>query len=195
MSRQTEIKKTSCTFCPQYCGVLVHVEDGRIVKVEGNPDHPISKGFICARNRLSIDWLYHPDQLMHPLKRIGDRGEGKWQRVTWDEAMDEIANKLKAIKETHGPEALGAFEGTVRGNDYWHRARFFSLFGSPQNVFCPGVICDCNKMVISRAVAGDIFSVSADMERANCTVMWGNNFAESFHKVWGTITKQRLPYL
>ena len=191
MSQQSEIKKTSCTFCPLYCGVLVHVEDGRIVKVEGNPEHPTSQGFICERNHLAINWLYHPDQLMHPLKRTGDRGEGKWQRVTWDEAMDEIASKLKGIREKHGPEALGAFEGTARGNEYWPRARFFSLFGSPHNVFAPGVVCDCCKMVMSRAVAGDIFSVSADYERANCTVLWGNNFAESFHKVWATMTKQK----
>ena len=191
MGQQAEIKRTSCQFCHMYCGVLVHVTEGRIVKIEGNPEHPISRGFTCERNRLAINWLYHPDQLMHPLKRVGERGEGKWQRVTWDQALDDIASKLKGIREKYGPEALGAFEGTVRGNDYWHRARFFSLFGSPQNVFHPGVICDCNKMVISRAVTGDILSISADMERANCIVCGGNNFAESSRRNWITITKQK----
>ncbi len=191
MSQQTEIKKTSCTFCPAYCGMLVHVTDGKIVKMKGNPEHPTSRGFTCERGRLATKWLYHPDQLMHPLKRVGDRGEGQWQRVSWDQAMEEIAEKLKGIKASHGPEAMGAFEGTLRGNDYWPRARFQSLFGSPMNVFHPGVICDCNRMVMNRVVSGDILSVSSDTERANCVVCWGSNYSESSPKGWVTITKQK----
>ena len=191
MSQEAEIKKTSCAFCSQYCGVLVHVTEDNIVKIEGNPEHPMSQGFTCERNRLAINWLYHPDQLMHPLRRVGDRGEGKWQRIRWDQALDEIAEKLNEIKARYGPEAMGALEGTTRGNDYWPRARFQSLFGSPQNVFHPGVICACNEMVINRAVTGDVILFGADMERANCIVLWGGNFANWGNRGWITITKQK----
>ncbi len=66
-----QVKKTVCAFCGNFCGILVHVEDGKITNIEGNPKHPISRGFTCERNRLAVKWLYHPDQLMYPLKRRG----------------------------------------------------------------------------------------------------------------------------
>ncbi len=191
MGQQVEIKKTHCQFCEKYCGVLVHVQDDKVIKTEGNPEDPLSQGFTCERNRLAIKWLYHPDQLMHPLKRVGERGEGKWQRVTWDQALDEIAEKLKEIRARYGPEALGVFEGTVRGNEYWHRARFLSLFGNPQNLFHPGVICGCNLMAINNAVTGDITCFGADYQHANCAVLWGMNPPETNERLWITITRSK----
>ncbi|TEU03138.1 MAG: hypothetical protein E3J24_04530, partial [Dehalococcoidia bacterium] len=64
MAKQREIKKTVCTFCTSNCGMLVHVKDGKIVNIEPNREHPLSRGFTCERNRLALKWLYHPDQLM-----------------------------------------------------------------------------------------------------------------------------------
>jgi len=89
MQPENEIKKAGCFFCHHNCGVLVHVEEGRVVKVTGNPDHPGSRGHICERAVKAPKWLYHPDQLQHALKRIGKRGEGKWQKIPWEQAMDE----------------------------------------------------------------------------------------------------------
>jgi anaerobic selenocysteine-containing dehydrogenase len=83
---KVEIKRAICTFCASNCGVLVHVKDGRPVKIEGNREHSISRGFICQRIPYAIKWLYHPEQLKYPLKRMGERGEGRWQRLTWDQA-------------------------------------------------------------------------------------------------------------
>ena len=98
MAKQGESKKTVCTFCTSNCGMLVHVEDGRIVKLEPNRKHPLSRGFACERNRLALKWLYHPEQLMYPLKRDGERGEGKWKRITWEQALAEICDKLNELK-------------------------------------------------------------------------------------------------
>ena len=70
----TQVKKTVCTFCAHNCGMLAHVEDGKLVKIEGNSGHPFSQGFACERNRLALKWLHHSDQLMYPLKRVGERG-------------------------------------------------------------------------------------------------------------------------
>ena len=94
MDNRQEVKKTCCQFCSNMCGVLVTVEDGKVVSIMGNPDHPMSHGFVCERVRIAPKWLYHPDQLMYPLKRRGRRGEGKWQRIGWDEALAEIGQKL-----------------------------------------------------------------------------------------------------
>jgi len=187
----TEIKKTVCAFCSSNCGVLVHVEDGKIVKIEPNKDHPLSQGFTCERGRLALKWLYHPDQLMYPLKRTGERGEGKWQRITWDQALAEIGDKLNELMAKYGPETLGVFEGCARGNEYWPRGRFLSLLGNPHNIFAPGVICSINVMAINAAVLGDVSGFGGDVERSNCIVFWGVNPPESFQQRWSTVVKQK----
>ncbi len=191
MSKHREIKKTVCTFCTSNCGMLAHVEDGKIVNIEPNREHPLSRGFTCERNRLALKWLYHPDQLMYPLKRAGERGEGKWQRITWDQALAEIGDKLNELKAKYGPETLGIFEGSARGNDYWPRGRFLSLFGNPHNIFAPGVLCGINDIRVNEAVMGDISGFTGDLRRANCVVYWGTNPSESWHRGWTALLKQR----
>lgn len=186
-----EIKKTACQFCAALCGVLVHVEDGRVTRIEGNKDHFLSHGFTCERPGIAPKWLYHPDQLMHPLKRVGKRGEGKWQRVSWDDAMGEIGDKLLKLRQEYGPEMLGFFEGTYRGNDYWPRGRFATLFGNPHNIYAPGIICGINDMGINMAVTGDVTTWSTDVPNSNCVVLWGSNPAQSETRLWTHLIKAR----
>ncbi len=190
MSAQ-ETKKTSCQFCAALCGVMVHVKDGKVVRIEGNKNHPLSGGFICERPRFARKWLYHPDQLMYPIKRVGERGEGRWRRISWDDAMSEIGEKLIQLKQKYGPETLGFFEGTYRGNDYWPRGRFATLFGNPHNIFAPGIICGINDMGINMAVAGDVTTWAVDASNARCVVFWGGNPAQSDPKLWTALTKTR----
>jgi thiosulfate reductase/polysulfide reductase chain A len=186
-----ELKKTCCQFCSNMCGVLVAVEGGRVASIRGNPEHPMSHGFTCERVRIAPKWLYHPDQLKYPLKRVGRRGEGKWQRVGWDEALEEIGSKLLDLKEKHGPETLGVFEGTYRGNDYWPRGRFLSLFGNPHNIFAPGIICGINDMAINMAVMGDVTTYAIEMSNSRCVVYWGANPSESSLRNWAGILKKK----
>ena len=101
-----EIKKAGCAFCGANCGVLVHLKDGKVTRIEGNRGHGITLGHVCERIGYASRWLYHPDQMMHPLKRAGERGEGQWQKISWEQAFDEIAGKLGDIKERFGPESL-----------------------------------------------------------------------------------------
>ncbi|MFC2028207.1 molybdopterin-dependent oxidoreductase, partial [Chloroflexota bacterium] len=184
-------KKAMCTFCANFCGVLAHIEDGRVVKIEGNPENPLSHGFICERSRLAIDWLYHPDQLLYPLKRKGKRGEGKWQRISWDDALGEIGQKLIQLKNEYGPETLANMNGEDKGNNYWPRGRFLSLFGSPYNTFGHGVMCGTNDMAMNRVIIGDDSSHSGSIVGANCVVYWGTDPSQSNHRTWATIVQQR----
>ncbi len=186
-----EVKKTCCQFCAALCGVLVHVENGKVIKIKGNPDHPFSKGFICERPGLATKWLYHPDQLMYPLKRTGKRGEGKWQQISWDDAMGEIGQKLLNLRQNYGPETLGFLEGTYRGNDYWPRGRFATLFGNPHNIFAPGIICGINDMGINMAVTGDITTWTGDLSNTNCAVFWGSNPNQSEKRSWTHLVKMK----
>jgi anaerobic selenocysteine-containing dehydrogenase len=187
---QEEIKKAACTFCYANCGVLIHVKNGKVTKVEGNREHQLTYGHVCERVGYATRWLYHPDQLMYPLKRAGNRGEGKWQRITWDQALDEIAAKLKAVKEEIGPESLVVAEGTYRSGPFWIRSRFCSLFGNPQNVTHPGITCTLNCNSIDMAVVGGIFSPPS-IAHTNCLVLWGQNPAESSARMMASMKRRR----
>src|SRR5579872_7379697 len=86
--------KAVCRMCHGGCGTIVHMKDGRVTEVLGDPDHPINKGKLCSKaGRPSVDQLYHPERLDYPLMRVGPRGSGKWRRDSWDEALSFVARE------------------------------------------------------------------------------------------------------
>ena len=101
--------------CPDTCGIVTEVEDGRAVGFSGDLDHPITKGWLCAKVRPYLDHVYHPDRVLHPLRRVGPKGGGRWTRITWDEALDEIGRRWKDIIARHGAEAIlpYSYSGTL----------------------------------------------------------------------------------
>jgi thiosulfate reductase / polysulfide reductase chain A len=164
-----EIRKSFCGLCHPRCGTLLEIEDGRAVKVSGDPDHPISRGHICARGQLMIDHLYHPQRLNHPLKRIGERGGGRFERLSWDQALDEVSGKLAALRDRHGAETLAFSHGTHR-TYHWDGRRFYNLFGSP-NLCGANNICMCPTQAVEFATYGGM--TWSDMRRTECIVLWG----------------------
>src|SRR4030065_2548167 len=87
-----------CMMCPASCGILGYLEYGKVVNIGGNPLDPNSRGRLCAKGIAGINHLYNPDRISSPLRRAGKRGEGRWKPISWDEAFDEIALRLKAIQ-------------------------------------------------------------------------------------------------
>ncbi|MEE9429637.1 MAG: molybdopterin-dependent oxidoreductase [Melioribacteraceae bacterium] len=121
-----------CEMCFWRCGILGNVDKyGKILKIDGNPEHPLTHGRLCARGNAGHKLTYDPDRLKYPLMRVGKRGEGKFKRVSWDEALDFFAEKLLKIKKEYGPEAVGYFPHGIQ-------ARFFhqvmTAFGTPNSV-------------------------------------------------------------
>lgn len=119
--------------CPDTCGLLLHKENGKIVKVTGNPDHPITQGAICNKVRNMAERVYHPERVLYPMKRIGAKGEGKFERITWDEAIAEIAGRFQELTREHGPESILPYNFygnmgilSVEGMD----RRFFNRLGA-----------------------------------------------------------------
>ena len=100
---ETIVKTTCQLWCGGGCGMLVHVSDGRPIKVEGDPDHPINRGALCVNGQAALEYLNSPYRLRHPLKRTGARGAGKWERVGWDEALDTVARGLNSTKRSIRP--------------------------------------------------------------------------------------------
>ncbi len=148
---EKKIIKTTCKSCHGGCGVLVTVEDGVITHIEGNPDTP-TWGTMCSKGLSSIQHINHPDRLKYPLKRMGQRGEGKWQRISWDEALDTIENKMKESIEKYGPSSIAVSQGTGRGyNRYTHRlARSIGT----ANIITPGYICHSPRLGMYGLVTG-----------------------------------------
>lgn len=170
-----KIIRSYCGLCHPRCGTLLHIENGQVVKVTGDPDHPITRGGICERGRLMPDHIYHPQRLNYPLKRIGERGQGRWRRVTWDQALDEVAGKLSSLKDKYGAETLTFTHGTKR-TYHWDCRRFFNLFGSP-NTCGVNNICFCPTYATEYATYGGVSF--GEISDTRCIVLWGCNASKS----------------
>ncbi len=179
--------------CHDRCGILAEVKNGKLIKLRGNRQRVKGERlFQNCPDRLPhlIDWLNHPNQLMYPLKRAGERGENKWERITWEQALDEIAEKLQNIKAEYGAESLALTEGTLRSDMYGIRTRFLNLFGNPGNIGCAGTICACNKQAMRRTLLGTV-SLKDNYNVARCLVFSGWNIIQSRRKKWLDI-KERM---
>jgi anaerobic selenocysteine-containing dehydrogenase len=176
--------------CHGSCGVLAYVKDGRLVKVEGDPDHPWNQGRLCSRCLAMTQYVYHPDRLTHPLKRVGRRGEGKWQPISWDEAFDLIEQKMKKIRAESGPESVIFAMGTGRDIGPWICLLAYA-YGSPNVMFSlSGIACYSPRIAAVETVQGDYCILDAaqwfpkryDDPHYNvpeCVIVWGYNIPAS----------------
>src|SRR5450830_543929 len=102
-----ELRHSVCALdCPDCCSLLVTVQDGQATRLRGNPEHPVTRGFLCGKVAQYLEREYHPERLLHPQRRVGDKGSGRFERITWDEALDTIAERLGAVSEEFDPEAI-----------------------------------------------------------------------------------------
>ncbi len=180
-----EACKSTCFFCHTNCGTIAYVKDGEVIRVEGDPDHSTNRGGLCSRGNIALKHLDHPDRINTPLKRKGEKGAGQWEEITWEQALDEIAERLKVIREESGAEALATCGGTVRTDD-WARRRFMNLFGSP-NSFHNALLCWIPTFMIETAVSG-WSPFGADLDNARIAVLWGANPGASVLPTMRTLT-------
>lgn len=168
------IVPTICQMCYYYCGLQVTVEDDRIVKVEGLREHPVSHGHLCVRGLTAGQLVDDPARIKTPLIRDGERGSGKWKRITWDEALDTIASNLIDIRDKLGPEYVGFFRGHAPGwvTNYNYVHRFINSWGTP-NLFIPAHLCFTPRAVAHVATFGSY--PEPDFERSNCIMLLGYN--------------------
>lgn len=155
------------------CGLLVGVKDNEIVQVKGNPEGYLNNGYTCYKGRVSADRLTHPDRLKHPLRRAGKRGEGKWQRISWEEALDVTAENLLRIKEKYGARAVAFGAGMPKGLEHFVLIRLANVFGSP-NVVASQDVCHAPREVTGMHTCG--FYPVADLHNpTNCILSWASN--------------------
>ena len=171
----TTVLKSVCRSCHGGCGVLLHVRDGVLVKVEGDRESPLNHGRLCPIGTVTVDIVNHPDRLKYPRRRIGPRGSGQWTRISWDEALDEISERLLAIREKFGPEAIALGTGTGRHHIRWV-SRFGHALGTPN--WCEPGFAQCFHPRVNTCILtfGD-FPVS-DFTGGTppaCMLFWGHN--------------------
>jgi anaerobic selenocysteine-containing dehydrogenase len=135
-----QVIRSACSLCKSCCGVLLKVEGDKVIGVEGDPENPINRGQLCAKGQASLEYLYSPERLKHPLRRAGQRGAGKWEKISWDEALDEVAKALTEAKEKYGAESVMVAKGMAKGVEDDLMMRFANSFGTP-NVGTPTCVC------------------------------------------------------
>ncbi|WP_145044451.1 molybdopterin-dependent oxidoreductase [Paenibacillus xylanexedens] len=171
--------------CPDTCGLLLHKENGKIVKVVGNPDHPITKGAICNKVRNMTERVYHPERLQYPMRRVGAKGEGKFEQISWDEAIGEITSKFSSIAETYGSESIlpYSFYGNmgILGVDGMDR-RFFNALGASM---LEQTICNAAGNTGWKYTMGaNQGTIPEDTEHADLIIVWGGNIVSTnMHQV------------
>jgi anaerobic selenocysteine-containing dehydrogenase len=127
----SEIRRSVCPLdCPDTCALLVTLENGRVTRLRGDPEHPVTRGFLCEKVTRYLDRQYSPQRLLYPQRRVGHKGEGRFERISWDEALDEIAQRLQRIVREYGSEAvlpysyagtMGLVQGASMDRRFFHR--------------------------------------------------------------------------
>jgi len=187
-SADTEIVRTTVWSagpgCHGTCGVLAHVRNGKLTKIEGDPDHPWNQGRLCARCLAMTQYIYHPDRLTRPLKRVGERGEDKWQEISWEEAFDLIETRMKKLRDEFGPQSAVFSMGTGRDISPWLCMLAYA-YGSPNVMFAlSGNACYSPRIAAVETVMGDyvVFDAAQWLEKRyddpkytlpECIVIWG----------------------
>lgn len=165
-----------CQLCSTVCGVIGHVKEGRLIKIEGNPNDPNSRGRLCARGHAALNHLYHPERLLYPLKRVGARGEGKWKRISWDEALDEIADKLKQVRKSGRLEEFAFHQGRQRSKDALKR--FLDAFGTKTQL-SHRALCSGNRRAANLTYLWESDWDLNDVENSKYILNFGSNAFEA----------------
>ena len=170
------IKKGVCLNCSTVCGIQGYVIDGKLVKVSGNPLDPNNGKSLCAKGQSGPTINDYADRLQFPLKRVGKRGEGKWQRITWDEAYTEISTRIRKAMDEGKPEEVAIQIGRSRIAE--EMTRFLNAIGSP-SLFNHRSLCSSNKRAANYVSLGETDWESPDFERSKYILNFGANFYEA----------------
>jgi anaerobic selenocysteine-containing dehydrogenase len=190
----TRVVRGACPHdCPDTCAMLVTVEAGRAVRVAGDPEHPFTQGFLCAKVNRYVERTYHGDRLLHPMRRVGPKGSGQFERVSWDEALTEIAQRLNDIRSSaDGPQSILPYSyagtmGMVQGSSM--DRRFFNLLGASK---LDRTICSMAGTVGMRMTVGA--NIGADpegMPESDLVLLWGTNTLTANPHLWPFVLKAR----
>src|SRR3982750_3414626 len=183
-----DIVRVACPHdCPDTCAMLVTVEDGVAKKIQGDPEMPFTEGTLCTKVAYYLERTYSPDRLRHPLKRVGRKGEGKFRRVSWDEALDEIAPRLKTLAADDPQTILPcSYAGTMGMVQYSSMdRRFFNKLGAS---LLDRTLCStAGKYGIKATLGGSVGMDPERFDEARLIILWGANPIVSNLHLWSRV--------
>lgn len=188
-----ETRHSVCALdCPDACAILVQVEDGRAVRLRGDPAHPVTQGFLCAKVTRYLEREYHPERLLYPLRRAGAKGEGRFERIGWDEALELLAARLQEAAQRFGPESVlpysyGGTLGFLQGSSM--DRRFFHRLGASR---LERTICaSAGGAGLMEAYGKRIGTPPEDFVHARYIIAWGANILSTNVHLWPFIVEAR----
>ena len=183
-SLEEHIVKTTCALCPSGCGLDVRVVNGKAVKVEGNPLHPLNQGVCCLKGQTSLEVLYSPERIGHPKLQTGERGSGDWKEISWEEALDLVAGKMTELRVAGKPHSVACMHGELRGQMRQVLNRFMRAYGSPNVISRESLGEGTARMAtwLSQGVNGiPVY----DINNSNYVLAFGGNLLESSRNLIG----------
>src|ERR1044071_1641892 len=185
----TEVVHIACPHdCPDTCGMLVTVEDGVATKIQGDPTMPFTEGTLCTKVAHYLERTYSPDRLTYPRKRVGKKGEGKFKRISWDEALDEIAARLKAVE----PEMIlpCSYAGTMGMVQYMSMdRRFFHKLGA--SLLDRTLCSSAGKAGIKATLGGSVGMDPERFDESKLIILWGANPIVSNLHLWSRVQEAK----
>ncbi len=189
-NRRTIVRGACPHDCPDTCAMLVAVEDGRAVEVRGDPGHPVTRGALCVKVEDYVDRVYSPDRVLHPMRRVGAKGSGRFERITWDAALDEIAARFRTIIAEYGPQAILPYsylgtEGLVNGLNVGDP--FFNKLGATisERTFCASGVITGWLMTLGPTTGADPESVA----QSKYIIIWACNVISTNLHLWPMIAE------
>ena len=178
--------------CPDTCVMTVDVEAGRAVSIGGDPDHRFTRGFLCVKVGRYLDRVYSPDRLLHPMRRVGRKGEGRFERISWDEALSLVAERLAAVTREHGPQAIlpYSYAGNMGLLSYGSMdRRFFHTLGASllDRTICSSAGAAGYKASIGKSIGFDPEAIV----HARLILAWGANIVSSNVHLWPFVEQAR----
>ena len=188
LAAQTELNetivKTTCALCPSGCGLDVRVVNGKAVKVEGNPLHPLNQGVCCLKGQTSLEVLYSPERIQHPRLQNGKRGSGNWKEISWDEALSIVVDKLTDLRESGKSHTVALMHGELRGQMRQVVNRFMHAYGSPNVISRESLGEGTARMAMWLSQGVNALPVY-DINNSNYVLTFGGNLLESSRNVIG----------
>ena len=169
---------TVCSLCPSGCGIVARVVDGHAVKLEGNPVHPINLGALCPKGQASLELLYNPDRIKGPMRRVGERGQGGWEPINWETALQMVTEKLQSLRANGNPERFAFMYGETRGQMRPLIERFTEAIGSPNAISHDSLNIEASKLAY-RMTQGINDLLAYDLENANYILSFGASLLEA----------------
>lgn len=181
---EERIVKTTCALCPSGCGLDVRVVNGKAVKVEGNPLHPLNQGVCCLKGQTALEMLYSPERIQHPRLQVGERGSGDWKEIPWDEALGLLSDKLNELRKAGKAHTMALLHGELRGQMRQTVQRFMRAYGSPNMISRDSLGEGAARMAmfLSQGING---MPVYDINNANYVMTFGGNLLEASRNVIG----------